>query len=126
MLTSLSIRNAAHLTFRRGKVFLIAMMLPPLVTAAVVLGLGLVLWLLPHPELPAAGRRRMLLPSQVERGHRPVPASKAWFSATAPSAQGQTCGAAASIAPAPRWQATLALTNNGGCHGAGVGRGGDG
>jgi uncharacterized protein involved in exopolysaccharide biosynthesis len=37
VLTSLSIRNAAHLTFRRGKVFLIAMLLPPIITAAVVL-----------------------------------------------------------------------------------------
>jgi uncharacterized protein involved in exopolysaccharide biosynthesis len=37
VLTSLSIRNAAHLTFRRGKIFLIAMLLPPVITAAVVL-----------------------------------------------------------------------------------------
>jgi uncharacterized protein involved in exopolysaccharide biosynthesis len=37
VLTSLSMRNAAHLTFRRWRLFLIAMVLPPAVTAAVVL-----------------------------------------------------------------------------------------
>jgi len=37
VLTNLSLRNAAHLTFRRWRLFLIALVLPPAITGAVLL-----------------------------------------------------------------------------------------
>ena len=61
----------------------------------------------------ASGKRLMLLPNQVERGHRPVPAMRAWFATNVPSAQGQTTGSKTIAAPATTWQAKLAWISGG-------------
>ena len=71
----------------------------------------------------ACGRRRQLLPSQVERGHRPVAVMSAWSSATVPSAHGHNAGCTATASAAPAWHATLAFTSSGARQGAEAGAG---